>query len=260
MKTLLKVLLLGFLIFLGNDCTSGTIDPNTPDTKYIEYGKKFNCILELVGSKNNKELYTASAVAIDPHWILTAAHVVEDSRFVLVYSEYNSKPILINKVICHKEFEKDGFWFGDIALCYTESDIGLDFYPELYDQEDEVGKICSISGYGHTGTFHTGTIRLDLKRRAGSNKIDKIEHDLLFCSPSLSDRTELEFLIGDGDSGGGLFIGNRLAGINSCVTAIDKKPNSTYNDNGGHTRISKFVGWIKGNMQKKREQAKSPLP
>ena len=56
--------------------------------------------------------------------------------------------------------------------------------------------------------------------------------------------TELEFLIGSGDSGGGLFLDGKLAGINSCVLAIDKKPNSTYSDESGHTRVSKYIDWI----------------
>jgi hypothetical protein len=72
-------------------------------------------------------------------------------------------------------------------------------------------------------------------------------------------KTELEFLIASGDSGGGLFIDNKLAGINSCVMAVDKKPDSTYNDESGHTRISKFIGWIKENIEKKRA-GKSLLP
>jgi hypothetical protein len=65
-------------------------------------------------------------------------------------------------------------------------------------------------------------------------------------------RTELEFLICSGDSGGGLFINKKLAGINSCVLAADKKPNSSYGDDAGHTRISKYVPWIKQKIEEKK--------
>ena len=70
---------------------------------------------------------------------------------------------------------------------------------------------------------------------------------MLVCSASVhSDKniTKMEFLIASGDSGGGLFIDNKLAGINSCVMAVDRSPQSKYNEESGHTRVSKFLGWI----------------
>jgi hypothetical protein len=253
MNKLIKNLLAGFLIGLISSVNAGTIDPDTPDEKYVEYGKKFECVLELMGSyQEDGQLFSASSVAIDPRWVLTAAHVVKNSRFVFLYDEKNKRAVMIDEVICHKDFEERRFGFSDIALCHTTADIGLENYPKLYENKDEVNKICAIAGYGQTGTFFSGIKGGDKKRRGGSNKIDKIENDLLICTPSVLDKTELEFLIGSGDSGGGLFIDGKLAGINSCITAIDKKPDSTYNDDSGHTRISNFLDWINENTKKKR--------
>lgn len=255
MKQIIKNLVLGFLLFLETNSFAGTIDPNIPDVKYLEYGQQFKCIVEIMGSyEESGQLFSASCVAIDPHWVLTAAHVVKGNRFVFIYNQDLKKMSIIDEVIIHNSFDDKEYGFGDIALCYISSDIGLEFYPDLYEDSDEVNKVCSISGYGKTGTFLTGMDRGDGKRRAGSNKIDRIENDLLICSPSLLDKTSLEFLICSGDSGGGLFIDGKLAGINSCVTAIDKRPNSTYNDDAGHTRVSKFIDWIRNNMQKKRDK------
>jgi hypothetical protein len=111
--------------------------------------------------------------------------------------------------------------------------------------------VCSISGYGVTGTFVTGGIKIDGKKRAGSNIINHVDRDLLVCDPSPRSHnsriTELEFLIASGDSGGGLFIDGKLAGINSCVMRVGGSPKSTYNEESGHTRISKFISWIKEN-------------
>lgn len=260
MKKVINNIIVGLLLFFGSNVISGTIDPDIQDEEYIKYGEKFHYILEIMGSyEESKNVFTASAVAIEPNWVLTAAHVVKGSRFVFLYDENNKKAILVDEVIVHQDFEDKEFGFADIALCHTASDIGLSFYPSLYEDEDEVNKICSISGYGQTGTFNTGIYISDGKKRAGSNKIDKIENNLLICSPSKINKTSLEFLIGSGDSGGGLFIDGKLAGINSCVTAIDKKPNSTYNDESGHTRVSKFIDWIRENT-KKREQAFSLPP
>lgn len=251
MKNLVRNLILCLIFSIGN-AHSGTIDPNTPDAKYIEYGLQFECVLEIMGSYENNQLFSASAVAIDKNWVLTAAHVVKGSRFVFIHNSSAKRCIIVDEVICHKDFEEKVFGTADIALCHTSSDLDLEFYPDLYDNDDEMDKICSIAGFGFTGTFNTGLKYNDGYRRAGSNKIDAIENDLLICKPSINNKTELEFLIATGDSGGGLFIDGKLAGINSCVTAVDKRPDSTYNDEGGHTRISKFLSWIKEHMQKKR--------
>jgi len=47
------------------------------------------------------------------------------------------------------------------------------------------------------------------------------------------------------------FIDSRFAGINSCVVAIDRSPNSKYNEQSGHTRIQKFISWIEEHKTKK---------
>jgi hypothetical protein len=230
-------ILISFTIF------AGTIDPNTPDSKYIEYGSKFEYVYKICGTYKDDTKFCASAVAIDDHWLLTAAHVVKDAKLCNVSN--NDIAYEIDDIIIHKDFETS-FGVADIAICHTSKKLGLKFYPALYENTDEVGNICSISGYGITGTFSSKTKISDGKRRSGSNVIDYIEKDLLICSPSKNkDKTELEFLICHGDSGGGLFIGNKLAGINSCVMSKNRSPNSIYGDESGHTRISKFVPWIK---------------
>lgn len=228
---------------------AGSMDPNTPDSKYVEYGKKFNCVGRVHGTYKDKKQFLASGVAIDNHHVLTAAHVVKDSiscNFVLS----DGTSVCLKDVIYHKDFKEEIFGKYDIAIGYTEDNIGLDFYPSLYDKTDEKDKLCCISGYGFYGNFIDGAIYSDGNRRAGSNIIDYIDHDLLICSPSRADSstmTELEFIIATGDSGGGLFIGDSLAGINSCVLARDKKPNSSYTDESGHTRVSKYIRWIEEN-------------
>lgn len=251
MKNILITLTLFLSAFVGN-AYSGTIDPDTPDEKYIEYGSKFDCILEIMGSYNSDALFAASAVAIDKNWIVTAAHVVKGARFTFLHQGDEKRCIIIDEVICHPDYEEHKFGAADIALCHTSVDIGLDFYPKLYNNSDEIGKLCSIAGYGFTGNFNTGLKNNDGKKRAGSNVIQEIQNDLLICSPSAKYKTELEFLISVGDSGGGLFIDGKLAGINSCVTAVDNKPDSTYNDEGCHTRVSKFVKWIESHLKRKR--------
>ena len=249
---LIKILFYILAIFFSyHPVNSGTIDPGISDTKYVEYGSKFDCVVGICGIETDGGLFCASAVAIDKNHILTAAHVVYQSEICVV--TVKDKKYEISKIIIHKDFTENSFGVGDIALGYSEKDFDLDFYPKLYDTEDEVGKICSIAGYGLTGNFETGAKASDGKKRAGSNKIDSIDHDMLICTPSRrghKDYTSLEFFLASGDSGGGLFIDGKLAGINSCIIASNgSSPKSRYNEESGHTRISKFISWINENKK-----------
>jgi hypothetical protein len=240
-----------FISLVYNASVAGTIDPSVSDSKYVKYGQDFVYVGKLCGSYTDGGKFCASAVAIDDFNILTAAHVVKGSDSCKI--TINSKVICVSNIICHKDFEANLFGIADIAVGHCDSPIGLKFYPALYDDESEVDSVCSISGYGLTGNFKTGARIYDGKKRAGSNRIDRIEKDLLICDPSARGSkgyTSLEFLIASGDSGGGLFIGNRLAGINSCVMVGGRSPNSSYGEESGHTRISKFIEWIKENRTK----------
>lgn len=140
----------------------------------------------------------------------------------------------------------------DIAICHTPADIGLDFYPEIYTDFDEKNKVCTMSGFGATGTFTSGYGRSgDGLRRAGSNTISGVDKSVLICEPSRKGKTSLEFLICPGDSGGGLFIGNKLAGIVSYISGPPggKKPRAVYGDTASFTRLSLYAGWVKAHME-----------
>lgn len=230
---------------------AGTIDPNIDDKKYVVYGEKFDCVGKICGSYQNKTQFCASAVAIDDHHILTAAHVVNGSVSCIV--TFGDNEFCLDKVIVHKSFTDNKFGVGDIAIGYSEKSFKLKSYPDLYDKDDEVTQTSSICGYGFYGTFVSGAKKYDNLKRAGFNRIDDILADMLICNASKPNdkyKTEMEFLIASGDSGGGLFIDNRLAGINSCIMAVDKSPSGKYNDESGHTRISKYLSWINENKQK----------
>ena len=245
-----QVILYIFICFSISLSHAGTIDPNISDQKYIKYADQFISVGKICGTYEDGTRFCASAVAIDDHHVLTAAHVVKDSKeckFLI-----NDKELCLTNVIYHKDFETK-FGIADIAIGYSEESIELDTYPELYSETEEIGSSCSISGYGLTGTFKSGTKISDNKKRAGTNIVDSVYEELLICSPSVfgkKDHTHLEFLIGSGDSGGGLFIDGKLAGINSCVMAEGRSPNSVYGDESGHTRISSYINWIKNNKTK----------
>lgn len=233
----------------GNGGFGGTIDPAVPDHKYLEYGAKFTYVGQLCGLDKTGKLSVGSCVAIRPKVVLTAAHVVDD--LLISHVHINGKEINVLKMVVCPDYA-GGFGRGDIAICFLETSAGLDFYPDLYCEKDETGKIACMAGYGLTGTFFTGAVKSDGKRRAGSNYIDKIVEDVLVVTPSVvNNKTSLEYMIASGDSGGGLFIDNKLAGINSCV--MHETPTEgdlpvllgKYGHEGCHTRVSVHAPWIK---------------
>ena len=241
-----KIIFLIALFFAISPCLAGTIEPGVPDSKYLKYGEQHECVLPIMGHYADplNRSFKGSCVLIDENYILTAAHVVYGSMTQYVVYEGKAYPLSI--VAIHVNFDPKKMGTNDIAIGRLQRPIKLDFYPEIYTKKNEKGKVCSVSGYGNTGTFETGwkPEKYDHKKRAGSNVIFNIERNCLLTSVTDSGDTDLEFLIAPGDSGGGLFIDQKLAGINSAVIATDGNPNSDYGDLGCHTRVSDYVEWI----------------
>lgn len=248
-----------FWLVLSAQLLGGTIDPDTPDAKYVEFGAKFPFIVLLRGEartipenvvvpEGKRLIQWGSAVIIRPHWIITAAHVVEDADNHHVMLGDHAVPL--QTVILHPQFEERRMGYYDLALGRTDVDFNLPFYCPLYTEQDELNQPVTIAGYGVTGTFATGAKDVDNKRRAGQSLVTALEHNVLICRPKRGHKFPLEFLIAPGDSGGGLFIGDRLAGINSFLLASDGKPDGTYTDEGAHTRISLYADWIEKEIAK----------
>lgn len=247
MKTIILYALILSCICQG--IMAGTINPDEPDIKYLQLAEEdlLDCVAPLVSKIDSSITSLSSCVIIKPRYALTAAHIFflqkdRDNFYVRTGDEY----VKVDKVVCHKffEFEKRGFY--DIAVIKLSKDIKLKKYPVFYTKKQEVNMKAIICGFGYTGTFDTGSTFSDAKKRAGFNKIDSIKHQTLVCSPSAS---KLEFLIAHGDSGGALFIDNKLAGINSYVYTTDGNPNSSWDDQSGHTRLVLFLDWIKENTK-----------
>ncbi len=251
-----KYIIYLLVVFFISNISAGTIDPSVPDKKYTEYAKDFDYVGKIRGTDKNAKVFVASGVCIHPHIVVTAAHVLKDS--LSAECILNDKKYPLSKIKYHEEFNDNTFGYYDIAIGYSPEKILLGFYPSLYESSDEENKLCCISGYGLTGTFRTGAKNHDDLRRAGSNMIDRIDRQLLICSPSLlgsKNHTSLEFLIASGDSGGGLFIDGKLAGINSCVISEVKGGiQSTYGNESGHTRVSRYIEWINSNMKELNEK------
>ena len=243
---------------------AGTIDPNTPDSRYVAFGQQFPSVIRIradIDELSPKEddlsitdkLATkffrqyGSLAIIRPHWALTAAHVTTGAHNHTAYKDNKAEYPL--RIFVHPAFNDNVLGYNDIALCYSAKDFQLDFYTPLYTGQDEVGKDITMAGYGLRGTFRTGAVASDGKKRAGQNTIEGVSRAVLTCSASPDSRKKpLEYMISPGDSGGGMYIGNKLAGINSFLMAIDKVPDGTYGDDSAFTRVSLYVDWIESQI------------
>jgi hypothetical protein len=237
------------LLLICSYTNAGTIDPNLSDSEYIKYGNEHQCVVKITGIQKDNSIFYGSAVIIDPEIIITAAHVSKIAKSAHI--EYKDKIIHVSFFVTPTKYEENklggnGF---DISVGNLSENVDLDFYPSLYEKNDEVNKVCSIAGFGITGTFDSGAIISDGKKRAGSNIVESIEDELLICSLQNRPQTKLEFLISNGDSGGGLFIEKKLAGINSSIYTKHGKLNSGRNNFSMHTRISKHYNWIKETVE-----------
>jgi hypothetical protein len=250
----MKILCFILSLIISSTLYAGTIDPNQSDTAYIQYGAKHDCVAKIAGTyKQNDKItnFFASSVIIKPRIFLTAAHIIDGATDISIIDNSGNK-IPVKFAVYLDRWDSNRVGPHDIAIGLLEQDIKLNFYPELYDKDDEVGKTCSLAGFGITGNYKQGSKVHDDKKRAGSNIIDEIINGMLSTSVNSGKKTSLEFLIAHGDSGGGLFIDQKLAGIHSGIMTEDrdKNLNSDYKDHGAHTRISSNKKWIDAMIQK----------
>lgn len=239
-------------LFLSNTCSAITYRGDVTRAKFQSYGSEHDCVIRICAVvKETKYKTYGSGVVIGPHIVLTAAHVmtdVENSNVVI-----GSKIYPIRAAVCPDAYRSHKYGVADIAVCYTDDVIPQKFYVKLYDKKDEVGQICSIAGWGRSGSFRTGHQSYTKKvRLAGSNIIDGTDRDMLVVSPTRSpeDQTSLECIVSPGDSGGGMFVGGRLAGIHSVITTNVKSTKGKsmltggFHCYSGSTRVSIFREWI----------------
>jgi hypothetical protein len=215
----------------------GTRDPATSDQRHLDYGAQFRCVARLTSSKGGR-IQMASCVILSPFFAITAAHAVAGCDPGEVITDDGRRREVV-QIFVHPDYDEDTLGTRDVAVVRLGQPVSLDFYPGIYSRQDEIGKVVSIAGYGISGTFATGANISDGKKRAGSNIVDGELKGLLTCSIQGGRRTTLEYMVSPGDSGGGMFIGNELCGINSLVLSPPGRvPLGQYGDESGHARLS----------------------
>ena len=188
---------------------------------------------------------------IAPQWFLTAAHVGQDiaagQEVTLGGEQYT-----VVQVILHPEWETN---LVEAALVQLDRPVsGVDPVPP-YSGNDELGQVMTFVGQGDTGTGLTGPTTADGHLRAATNRVERVEGDMLvfrFDAPEDEGVTPLEGISGPGDSGGPALLetpeGLRLAGLSVAQDSAGRE-RGTYGVWEFYSRVSRFVPWIEETLQ-----------
>lgn len=221
---------------------AGTTDDGVPDARFIEYAKAFApYTAKFRGHDADGKISEATATLISPHWAITAAHVAHGNKNILLLSGEVGR--IVDRVVIHPEWSEEKHGWHDLALLHCETPASIDYYPPLSDGSEKEGQTVSIVGYGLTGKLSEGHGVYDGKLRAGTQKIERFERTVIVCHAQCGS-SPLEFCISPGDSGGPLFAGGKLAGVNSFTMAAKGPLKSKAGEETAHTRVSLYREWI----------------
>ena len=259
----------------GTNPLSSAIEPkiiasDSPDERLVPAGTGVCLVAADAG------WYGSGTLLSTGRHVLTAAHVVTDDLFGnplpgnSIHVTFNTAngPVTIQGRRVYSLPSWEGtvtfdFTTGqDIAILELESaaPASIPRY-DIYRDDDEIGKIASLYGYGRTGTGDFGAIYADQQLRWGQNRLD-CTGDLMGYSADVlmydfdsgleyDDTLGLWLGIHDlgmgtyevntapGDSGGPSFIDGKIAGVHSFGTII-----SSFGATSADTRVSVHAEWI----------------
>jgi hypothetical protein len=204
---------------------------------------------------------------IDPHWVLTAAHVATDlgpGDPVTV----QGKVYAIERIMIYPDWHQDADMPVDIALVRLRAGV-TDVVPARpYAGTDELGLVATFVGRGQQGTGLTGAVPREGTLMAATNRVDStldvypgtaargqypaegFQLRFTFDAPGDPNATDLEGISGGGDSGGPAYI--KQGGVLYVIgvsSGQDSRPAA--NHKVGHykvfeyyTRVSHFAAWI----------------
>ncbi len=266
MRRLHLVLLLGAAcLFLGTTAQAGSIRHDRSDADYISLAAapQYEPVGLLLG-----KTFLCSGTLIADQWVLSAAHCLDSGAAKHYTFTVGGETYTGSKKFVNPNWNGNLAAGGDLALLKLKNPVtGVNPATLLTtDDPSEIGRVGTAVGFGRFGTGETGSTGSAGTKRAGQNMIDVSgsafgwsDNISLwdFDNPDLTDNNSiigeaiplnLEYNVGPGDSGGGMFVNigghTLLAGVVSLGWAIDGIVNSDYGDGSGYTRVSAFEQWI----------------
>lgn len=209
--------------------------------------------------------YRGSAVALSPHWVLSAGHNVDFNDdgavdaglainlYLPGYGSYAASAFAINPAFTG--FSNPSIQH-DLSLLYFDDPLPNLSFPSLGNSLIN-GDIATLVGFGRSGYGDYGytTTASLTDRRFGFNVIDEFEPEsggdgLLFRYDFDASDTfgqtdgslgnDLETIIGPGDSGGALVVDGALVGINTFTEGYG----GLFGDYGGGIALNNEWDWI----------------
>ena len=159
------------------------------DAEYVQDDGAYPAVFEFFDRRGGV------ATLVGPQWALTVGHVGQEVRpghqVTIAGRSYT-----VERVILHPEWETKML---EMALLELDRPVhGVEPIPP-YEKEDELGQIVIFVGRGDTGTGLTGPISQDHKLRAATNRVERVEGDMLvfrFDAPEDEHVTPLEGVSG----------------------------------------------------------------
>jgi hypothetical protein len=255
------------LILLSFDVRNffGIIRHDVDIAKYREMGRQsdFECVGRYSISETEEDY--AVGVLITSHWVLTAAHFVQDSS-VWKFGDnfYRTK-----RIIKHPKIEpnaEETQWNGwDMALVELENPVVNIKPAERYRGNEELGRTMTKLGYGFIGNGKAGlsTPRTQ-EKLGGQNIVDAIggifedrefSTSVMVCDFDNPENAEsnhfgspipLELEIGGskGDSGGGVFMEDNGTTVLVGIVSGALNRQIKYGSVMALARVSKANEWI----------------
>jgi hypothetical protein len=229
---------------------AGTTDDSVPDARYLDYGQKFaSYTARFRGVDGDNKINEATATILSPHWAMTAAHVASGIKGITLTSGTTERAV--DRVVVHPEWDDAKHGWNDLALLHCVDPLVLGYYPALSDGGEHEGQVVSVVGYGLHGPLTSGYSMHDGRLRAGTQTIERYERTVIVCRAQCG-TSSMEFCIAPGDSGGPLFAGGKLAGVNSFTMAAKGPLKSREGEETAHTRVSLYRDWIAAVMEDNR--------